>query len=228
LIPYVAPKRDLKAFNCPHCNAYADQRWERVGYTSIPHFSVRGTEDLGLAFCTHCKKFTLWLKENMVLPLVGGAPIPHRDLPPDVKEIYEEARSIVSRSPRSSAALLRLSIEMLTDRILQQDSKGRNLFSKIGLLVEQGLPDKIQKSLDILRVIGNHSVHPGQINITDDYGTALNLFKYINMIADYMIRQPKELDEAYKNLPEKDLKSIKKRDSKSKRRKSTSNPGPAC
>ena len=34
------------------------------------------------------------------------------------------------------------------------------------------------------------------------------------MIADYMIKQPREIEKAFNSLPEKDLKSIKKRDEK--------------
>ena len=39
---YVAPAIDLGAFNCPHCGAYAAQKWFRataVALTSVPQFS---------------------------------------------------------------------------------------------------------------------------------------------------------------------------------------------
>ncbi|MDQ5950869.1 MAG: hypothetical protein QG639_146, partial [Patescibacteria group bacterium] len=27
---YIAPKYELSAFNCPHCNAYAEQYWSNL------------------------------------------------------------------------------------------------------------------------------------------------------------------------------------------------------
>jgi hypothetical protein len=38
----------------------------------------------------------------------------------------------------------------------------------------------VQQSLDIVRVIGNDAVHPGQIDLTDDIETATKLFVLIN------------------------------------------------
>jgi hypothetical protein len=57
-------------------------------------------------------------------------------LPEDIKKDYEEAQSIVSTSPRSSAALLRLTIQKLTDTILGKD-KTESLNSNIEYLVKR-------------------------------------------------------------------------------------------
>ncbi len=59
----------------------------------------------------------------MVHPTGGVAPFPHPDLPDDddkdhMKDDYLEAGVVVSQSPRSAAALLRLIIEKLVDRII--------------------------------------------------------------------------------------------------------------
>jgi hypothetical protein len=56
----------------------------------------------------------------MIYPSGGPAPLPHPDLPDDIKEDYEKARSIVSRSPRSVAALLRLAVDKLLDWIIEE------------------------------------------------------------------------------------------------------------
>jgi hypothetical protein len=59
----------------------------------------------------------------MIHPHGGMAPLPHRDLPHDVREDYEEAMSIMSNSSRSAAALLRLTLQKLTNHILGKDKK---------------------------------------------------------------------------------------------------------
>jgi hypothetical protein len=51
-------------------------------------------------------------------------------------------------------------------------------------LVAEGLNPKIQKAIDLVRVVGNNAVHPGQINLDDNSAIALKLFKIINMIND--------------------------------------------
>lgn len=76
-----------------------------------------------------------------------------------------------------------------------------------------GLPEKVQKSLDIVRVTGNHAVHPGQID-TDDPEVAGKLFVLINVITEYMISMPNKVEQMYSELPEKDKDNIEKRDSK--------------
>jgi len=50
----------------------------------------------------------------MIRPNVSNAPLPHEDMPDDVKEIYEEARQVSVFSQRAAAALLRVSLEKLT------------------------------------------------------------------------------------------------------------------
>lgn len=211
-MPYTAPKPDLDGFNCPLCQAYAHQEWCKAGYRTSggTHFM----ENVSFAFCSKCKNYTLWVDDKMIFPLVNGAPPPHQDLPKEVKDIYEEARSIVSLSGKASAALLRLSIETLTNDILNE-SKGKNLNDNIGKMVKNGLDEKIQKSLDVLRIIGNNSIHPGQIDFEDSYNTAISLFELVNIIADSMIRQPKKIDEFYNSLPKDKLEGIDNRNGRS-------------
>lgn len=75
---------------------------------------------------------------------------------------------------------------------------------------------KIQKALDILRVIGNESVHPGQIDMKDNVEVATSLFSLLNTIVSVMITNPKEIDKLYKIIPETKRKRIEERDKKSK------------
>ena len=89
---------------------------------------------------------------------------------------------------------------------------GKNINNDIAALVKKGLNPKIEKNLDVVRVIGNEAVHPGTIDIRDKPETAVQLANLINIIADAMITQPKAVEELYAGLPESKLKEIERRD----------------
>jgi len=93
---------------------------------------------------------------------------------------------------------------------------GKNINQDIKSLVENGLPSSIQKALDIVRVTGNESVHPGEMNIQDNSAVAHNLFGIFNFIVEKMISEPKKVDEIYTALPPEKLAQIEARDKKSK------------
>lgn len=204
--PFTQPKFELTAFNCPHCGAFAKQQWSYMGYIVGYYNSL---PNLRHCLCAHCEQYTLWHNQLMLFPSLGGAAMPHSDLPDDIKSDYEEARSILNHSPRGAAALLRLAIQKLCTYL---GEKGKNINEDIGNLVKKGLPIKVQQSLDIVRVIGNNAVHPGQLDLTDDVNTASKLFMLINIIVDVMITQPQEIDSLFNSLPENQLKGIKQRD----------------
>jgi len=147
----------------------------------------------------------------MIQPSMGGVPLPNVDLPEDIIIDYNEARDIVNKSPRGASALLRLAIQKLCKHL---GRSGKNINNDIAELVKVGLPVKIQQALDFVRVVGNNAVHPGQIDLKDDNDIALNLFTLINIIADVMISQPKEIDKLYNTLPENQIDAIKKGDNK--------------
>jgi hypothetical protein len=137
---------------------------------------------------------------------------PNPDMPEKVKGLFEEAREIVNSSPKGAAALLRLCIQYL---LIDLGESGKNIAKDIGSLVEKGLNPLIQKSLDVVRVIGNESVHPGEIDLNDNKDIALKLFTLVNIICDQMITHPKEVENLYSNLPQNKIEAIDSRDKKS-------------
>lgn len=162
-----------------------------------------------LSKCNSCGHPTIWHGRTMIFPLESAAEFPNADLPDDVRQDYEEARSIASRSPRGAAALLRLGIQKLCRHL---GEPGKNINDDIASLVTKGLPIRVQQALDSVRVIGNEAVHPGSIDLRDDLETVHSLFKLVNFIGHKMLTEPKEIDELYGSLPADKLAGIAKRD----------------
>jgi hypothetical protein len=201
--PFTPPTFEATAFNCPLCNAYAEQRW------SLARPDWGSGSDCRFTRCTHCGQEAIWKNGRMIYPDSSPAPSPNPDLPEDIKADYEEARTIISRSPRGACALLRLCVQKLCGLL---GESGKDVNADIAALVKKGLNPKIQKSLDIVRVIGNEAVHPGQIDLRDQPATATQLCSLLNVIADAMITQPKTIESLYAGLPETKLQQIEKRD----------------
>jgi hypothetical protein len=198
------PSYQEKAFNCPHCGAYAHQTWEPL--LAPGPVLIR---ELDRAICAHCSRYSVWLRGQMIYPENIGVAPPNGDMREDIREDYLEASSIVNKSPRGAAALLRLCIQKLCTQL---GEGGKNVNADIASLVKKGLSPKIQQALDIVRVIGNNAVHPGQIDLKDDSETALRLFELVNLITDTMITQPKQIEQLYGSLPEDQRKQIEGRD----------------
>jgi len=210
-------------FHCPHCRVYAKQEWYNI---AKGHLSEKGVgyyegfvRDLSLSFCSKCGKYALWLDDKMIYPASSIAPLPADAMPTDVKEDFLEGRNVVNASPRAAAALLRLALQKL---IIHLGESGKNLDDDIANLARKGLPKKIYKALEAVRVIGNEAIHPGIISPKDDINTTIALFNLLNMIVDIMILQPKKFNEIYSKIPKSKKptkKSRRKRKKKQKRAK---------
>jgi uncharacterized protein DUF4145 len=205
---YVPPAFTSENFHCPHCGVHAHHYWYTV-YRAAPAQPPIEVPELRLSICNHCKKHLVWHMKALIYPKASSAPMPSEEMPTDVEADYTEARNLVGDSPRAAAALLRLAVQKLMPHL---GEKGKDLDHDIGELVKKGLPEKIKKGFDSLRVIGNNAVHPGQIDLKDDKATATSLFELLNMIVDVTIAQPKRVDEIYAKVPDSAKDAIQKRD----------------
>jgi hypothetical protein len=207
--PYKPPALRESPFNCPHCEAYAKMDWCEVNFAP-PGSGVRPMAGRWLVTCHSCEKHSIWVDTSMVYPDRITVPSPNADLQDEIQQDYLEAAKILDRSPRGAVALLRLAIQKLCQQLGQP---GKNINDDIASLVKAGeIPQRVQQALDIVRVVGNNAVHPGQIDLRDDRDTALHLFKLVNLIAERAITQPKEVEELYGALPDPARKQIERRD----------------
>ena len=168
--------------------------------------------NFAISTCGSCGDLSLWVDQNIVYPKKTFIAPPNSDLNEDISALYHEAASIYSDSPKGATALLRLALQKL---LIQVGKDGENINNNIKELVAEGLSPKIQHALDLLRVVGNNAVHPGQINLDDSSDIATKLFHVFNFIADEMITKPKDLELLYNDVvPENTKEHIKKRDAR--------------
>ena len=154
-----------------------------------------GYQDTGLhiATCRHCAGQMVWFVDagqpHVLYPSsISAAPLPHAEMPEDVKRDYVESREIVNASPRGAAALLRLGLQKLCVHL---GGTGVNLNDDIG----------------------SNAVHPGEISIDDNPDIAQALFGLINVIVENRIAEPKRIEALYASLPHGALNAIERRDS---------------
>ena len=215
-------------FNCPHCGAFAHQEWydllgiKKGSTPDVPTcitlalkrpLSRAGqfVENLYFCKCHSCDGISVWAHYDIIYPDAEYKIFPNPDLPEEIQQTFKEAASILYKSPRGAAALLRLAVQKLCIHL----GKNININKAIGELVTDGLSPRIQQALDVVRVIGNEAVHPGTIDIKDNIEIATSLFKLVNIIAEKMISEPKHIEAMFADLPENKIDAIEKRDKKS-------------
>jgi hypothetical protein len=205
---YYPPEFQKDAFHCIQCGVYTQQVWRKL---RIP--AGGGYEDTALmgSYCMHCERDSFWYKGRLIIPSEAAVEPAHEDLPQSCEEDYMEARDIFARSPRASAALLRLCVQKL---LIEIGEKGKNINDDIAALVKKGLPPLVQKALDYCRVVGNNAVHPGEIDLNDTPEIAQELFAMVNFIVEDRITRPREIEELYEKIPESKRQEIDKRDVK--------------
>ena len=207
-------------FHCPHCGVFAMQLWGNLSvtknlYDRSINTMTRFTEELSFKWkiskCDFCSQYIIWLNENIIYPDKDNIDPPNVDLDEDIQSDYLEAASILEKSPRGAAALLRLCLQKL---LKQLGENGSRINDDITSLIQKGLNTTVQSALDYVRVTGNNAVHPGVIDLKDNKDIAIKLFRVINFIANKMISEPKEIQELYDALPESEKDKIDKRNKK--------------
>lgn len=210
---YISPEKGLKSYTCPHCNTLSQMDEDTHSFQADIIGTMGGIVGINNLLTIHrcrcCGKKIIWNDDVYIYPDIVAEEA-NTDMPESVKQLYNEAGLIYNKSPRAACALLRLAIDRLCNELGETD---KDINKNIGELVKKGLPSSVQKALDIVRVVGNKAVHPGQIAFdVDNKKTAIDLMKLINIITERMICEPKEIDSMFDQLPESAKESIKRRD----------------
>lgn len=158
--------------------------------------------------CDSCMAAGIWLNDRLIFPPSSPAGMASEDMPQPVKALFEEASAVFTTSPRASAALLRLALQHL---LIELGEKGKNINSDINALIDKGLDHETARIMHSLRIVGNESVHPGEISFDDEPYMAEALFDLLNQIVDQLITRPRRRQELWERLPEEKRKQVEDR-----------------
>lgn len=216
---HIVPRYLVDVFTCPYCDVTARQKWYGNDEAVSAHrVSVPGRKDRVLQFygsviaddaltewlfskCENCGQIAVWHSDEIVYPFTCPVDEPNPDMPKSVKDRYIEASRVVALSPVSAAALLRLALQLLLKEVLQGESSG-NIYQDIQKLKSRPIDSSLIKALDIIRISGNESVHPGDLNLNENKNDAFYLFDLLNMICDQFFTQPRKMQDMYEKMPE--------------------------
>jgi hypothetical protein len=142
----------------------------------------------------------------MIYPQVGGAPPPHEEMPPQIREIYEEARGVLPASPRASVTLLRVVLEGL---LKEAGYRQERLADRLEKAREDGkLSASTYKLAETLRYAGNAAAHyePWKIDPSqgeEDREMVYHLFDFVNDVMEELIARPRRHEEVIRKINEK-------------------------
>ena len=198
---------------CPNCQAHSQADWIGITHEPEPAYEEEQWELVSLdqpiaamlGYCFACSSVSFHDRMGDLLwPERLTAPSAAHEMPNELKEIYEEARSISSRSPRAAAALLRLCAEQLCGA----NGLSGNFWNMISELKNRGGSRRLIRALDAVRIIGNDAAHAGEIHLDDNEEQVGVLFVLLNLIVDEFYAQDALVDAVYERLP--DSKKIDK------------------
>lgn len=155
--------------------------------------------------CVGCEKGAVWRQGQLVFPLSSSVDRPHVDMPPDARELYEEARNTYPVSRRAAAALARASLESLLRELTPEQPRASldELIASLSGLVNR----RMWEVLTALRVLGNSTLHSQESDIKTIYmseeATELVdvIFGAINELVDELVTRPAQSKNLYDMLP---------------------------
>jgi hypothetical protein len=163
---------------CPHCKVASHEDWNLVAEGPL---IIEGGQGIGIEYmiCPECKKPIIkWFSASaiddefdtdddgeyiisdsrIVYPLSNETGLSY-DIPDKYKEDFFEALSLVSQSPKASAALSR----RLLQTLLMEEGKikDESLSKQIEKFCSrQDIPPILSESVHAIRAVGNFAAHP--------------------------------------------------------------------
>lgn len=141
---------------------------------------------------------------RLIYPLTEQASPLSPEVPSEYRSLYSEAVAVLPISPRASAALARMLLEMIL--VNQGAPKSRDLFAQIEWCLNQGVPSYIGETLDDVRKVGKfaahfkQNLHNGEVLEVEPGEAEFVLANVVNLLDFYFVMPAKvrERSEAIK------------------------------
>ncbi|MDQ0894440.1 DUF4145 domain-containing protein [Agromyces ramosus] len=219
------PRAGRSILTCPRCGVPAQQVWatlwqnraDNVGWVQLHDEPESERSWNGLliggvvwqsAHCQACDRRSIWRGDSIAYPITSGGPAPHRMMPADVRELYDEASEVFGLSRKAGAALIRAALEKLIRQLDDGGTEKDRLHDRIARLKGR-VSAPLGQLLDVVRYLGNESLHGvGEDELVylylhdDTSGVGEMLFDAVNDLVDELIARPAAIDGAWKRLPE--------------------------
>lgn len=158
---------------CPHCSvAFHDKA--KIGFAEE---DADGRWRVVHQKCPSCKRLIITLQKfnpntgftetsSLARPRTTQRPLAP-EVPVEFSADFNEAASILTDSPRASAALTRFCLQKFLREVVKV--KKGDLSTEIQEVIDSGkLPSSILESIDAVRNIGNFAAHPNKSKITGE------------------------------------------------------------
>lgn len=229
------PSSNKDNFICPFCGAYSIQH--RTHQTLLELTAKDYYYSFVFRKCNACERVSIFRlknkkdtlpnppetcfeEEELVYPKILNVVEPNPDMPEDVKNFFNEARSVSDNSTRAATALLRIATEKLVKDLLAlkgteyANTKMHDAIER--LYKEKNLNLSIYKALMSLKLFGNEASHPNEDlsrfeeYFSNDKDLMNELFKLLNLIVDDLISKPKQIEELFNSAPRKNTAQTNK------------------
>ena len=199
-----------KTDSCPHCGTFVPHYLNQTdtgatGASNDADFYV----DKGwyaVLMCKACSKPSVFVDfwdepgkkwvPQLVYPVPVGAP---EEVPKEIRKIFNEALSVLYRSPNLCAIGLRRSLEGICD---DQKASGRTLPDKIKFLSSRGIiPKSLSDMLGTSRLFENIAGRFGESDISLDEATSF--VQFVMAIFEYVYVAPAKINAAIKSFQKK-------------------------
>ncbi|MFC2754323.1 MAG: DUF4145 domain-containing protein [Candidatus Nanogingivalis sp.] len=187
---------------------YPDSNTKYVGPDPLGDICL--DDSFAVSRCDHCKEWVLWKDLKIIYPRSITVENPNPDMPEVAKGLYMESAKILQDSPRASAALLRLALQEILNEVVKGGVKN-NINKNIGILSKE-VDEDTWKAMDLIRIIGNNAVHPGEIQVEEE--NTEYMYNLLNIIVQKTISNKKHIDDRFKRLPKSIRESINRRSNK--------------
>lgn len=206
---------------CPHCHKETGWNSKEIHGSVAAHkqaviyntCQICGGTSYDLCIPDEKNKYVCHFPLIRLWPISTPAviPPPNPDMPEKCMDIYNEAALVFTYSHRAAAALLRLCLQLL---LTEAKIEGKTIDQQIQNLIKSGEDPMSVLCMDICRILGNESVHPGTINLNEDTDTAAILFMFINMATDRLFTAKRKIDAILQKLPEGARKALEDRNAR--------------